>query len=141
MIYDYLRSRGIVHTKLEFAKKLELDKSSMYQAFSGNEKFLSDKLFFIRIPSAFPGMFNPDWLRNGFGLMTSEPMVPQNLMTGVSGMGIQASGNGTVILPPSDVQQNDMQLLMENKLLKQQLETLKAENDRLWAIINSKFNN
>ena len=34
LIYDYLRSKGIVHTKKEFAQALDMNYSSIANAFS-----------------------------------------------------------------------------------------------------------
>lgn len=69
IIYDYLRSKGIVHTKKEFAQMLEMNYSSITSAFSGSEKCLTDSLFVSRIGSTFSDIFNKEWLKNGQGSM------------------------------------------------------------------------
>lgn len=69
IIYDYLRSKGIVHTKKEFAQMLEMNYSSITSAFSGSEKCLTDSLFVSRIGSTFSDIFNKEWLKTGEGSM------------------------------------------------------------------------
>lgn len=69
IIYDYLRSKGIVHTKKEFAQMLDMNDSTISCAFSGNEKYLSDSLFVSRIGSTFSDIFNKEWLKTGEGPM------------------------------------------------------------------------
>ena len=69
IIYDYLRSKGIVHTKKEFAQVLGMNYSSISNAFGGNEKCLTDSLFVSRIGSTFSDIFNKEWLKNGQGSM------------------------------------------------------------------------
>lgn len=69
IIYDYLRSKGIVHTKKEFSQKLDMNYSSIANAFGGNEKCLTDSLFVSRIGSTFSDIFNKEWLKTGEGPM------------------------------------------------------------------------
>lgn len=69
IIYDYLRSKGIVHTKKEFAKVLDMNYSTISNAFGGNEKCLTDSLFVSRIGSTFSDIFDKEWLKTGHGSM------------------------------------------------------------------------
>lgn len=69
IIYDYLRSKGIVHTKKEFAQMLDMNDSTISCAFRGIEKYLSDSLFVSRIGSTFSDIFNKEWLKTGAGPM------------------------------------------------------------------------
>lgn len=69
IIYDYLRSKGIVHTKKEFAQVLDMNYSSISNAFGGNEKCLTESLFVSRIGSTFSDIFNKEWLKTGDGPM------------------------------------------------------------------------
>lgn len=69
IIYDYLRSKGIVHTKKEFAQVLGMNYSSISNAFGGNEKCLTESLFVSRIGSTFSDLFNKEWLKTGEGSM------------------------------------------------------------------------
>lgn len=69
IIYDYLRSKGIVHTKKEFSQKLDMNYSSIANAFGGNEKCLTESLFVSRIGSTFSDVFNKEWLKTGQGPM------------------------------------------------------------------------
>lgn len=72
IIYDYLRSKGIVHTKKEFAQALDMNYSTVSNAFGGNEKCLTDSLFISRIGSTFSETFNKEWLRTGNGPMLKQ---------------------------------------------------------------------
>lgn len=69
IIYDYLRSKGIVHTKKEFAQKLGMNYSNISNAFGGSEKSLTDSLFISRVGSTFSDVFNKEWLKTGEGPM------------------------------------------------------------------------
>lgn len=69
IIYDYLRSKGIVHTKKEFAQVLGMNYSTIANAFGGNEKCLTDSLFVSRIGSTFSDLFSKEWLKTGEGSM------------------------------------------------------------------------
>ena len=69
IIYDYLRSKGIVHTKKEFAQVLDMNYSGISGAFGGIKKYLTDSLFVSRIGSTFSDIFNKEWLKTGEGSM------------------------------------------------------------------------
>lgn len=69
VIYDYLRSKGIVHTKKEFASALDVNYSTLSNAFAGNEKYLTDSLFVNRIGSTYSDIFSKEWLKTAEGSM------------------------------------------------------------------------
>lgn len=82
IIYDYLRSRGIVHTKKEFAQMLGMNYSTVSNAFGGNEKCLTDSLFVSRIGSTFSDIFCKEWLRTGEGpMLKSDGIVTESMAT------------------------------------------------------------
>lgn len=71
-VYDYLRSRGLVHTKTDFASFLGFGRSSMAAALGGKESYLNDT-FFHRICEVCPEL-NLDYLLTGEGsLLQPEP--------------------------------------------------------------------
>lgn len=78
MVYDYLRSIGVVHTKKELAEKIGFEQTNLSSAFSGSHKYLTDGLF-ERIDTAFPNIFNKNWLLTGEGemLMDKEADLPE----------------------------------------------------------------
>lgn len=69
VIYDYLRSKGIVHTKKDFASSLDVNYSTLSNAFAGNEKYLTDSLFVNRIGSTYSDIFSKEWLKTTEGAM------------------------------------------------------------------------
>lgn len=69
VIYDYLRSKGIVHTKKDFASALDVNYSTLSNAFAGNEKYLTDSLFVNRIGSTYSDIFSKEWLKTTEGSM------------------------------------------------------------------------
>lgn len=83
-VYRHLMSMGIVHTRRDMARKIEVSEQHLSGAFSGNPKNLTDNLF-RRIDKAFPGMFQKGWLYDGSGEMLAEanPKEPSNSLTGV----------------------------------------------------------
>lgn len=75
VIYDYLRSKGIVHTKKDFASALDVNYSTLSNAFAGNEKYLTDSLFVNRIGSTYSDIFNKEWLKTGEGHMLKSDAI------------------------------------------------------------------
>lgn len=69
IIYDYLRSKGIVHTKKELSQVLGMNYSTISNAFSGYASCLTDSLFESKIGSTFSDIFNKQWLKTGEGPM------------------------------------------------------------------------
>lgn len=76
-IYAYLRNSGVLHTQKQFADIIGSNKSNLSSAFSGDNKYLTDGLF-LKIESAFPNIFDSNWLKTGEGemLKTSGSPVP-----------------------------------------------------------------
>jgi len=64
--YEYLKSKGIIHTKVEFAKKIGADKSGVISALNGKQKYLTNKLL-VRMNRAFNNIFDEEWLLTGKG--------------------------------------------------------------------------
>lgn len=117
LIYDYLRSKGIVHTKKEFSQKLGMNYSSVSNAFGGNEKCLTDSLFVSRIGSTFSDIFNKEWLKTGEGPMLKSDGI--NVAIG----DIVNNGNGSqkvIGLNLEDTESmKNMVLLLQNKCAEQ----------------------
>lgn len=71
-VYNYLRSRGLVHTKTDFASFLGFGRTSMAAALGGKESYLTDT-FFRRICGVCPEL-SLDYLLTGNGsLLQDEP--------------------------------------------------------------------
>ena len=68
MVYEYLRSRGLLHQKNDVALLMGVDKSNVSKAFNGNPKFLTDG-FLRRFCKLFGHLINEEWLINEEGLM------------------------------------------------------------------------
>ena len=66
--YDYLRSKGIVHTQNEVADKMKANYRNFNSAFNGDEKYLTPR-FLKRFNEAFGNIFNLEWLTEGKGEM------------------------------------------------------------------------
>lgn len=69
--YEYLRSKGFVHTQKELAEKMDASQSNVSSAFNGVESVLTDK-FLLRFNNAFDNKFNTDWLLIGKGEMLTD---------------------------------------------------------------------
>ena len=65
-VYNYVRENCNVHTKTEFAACLHMTQPALSAAINGHEAYLTKNLF-IKISSAFPGVFNLDYLLTGHG--------------------------------------------------------------------------
>lgn len=72
-VYEHLHNQCGVHTKAEFADKIQYARAYVSSALNGNEKYLTDKLF-RSICEKFP-QFNLDYLLTGNGelLTKKEP--------------------------------------------------------------------
>lgn len=70
-VYEYLRKYYDIHTPADFAFALHKSRNSIYLAMSGNEKYLTNKLFKI-ICDTFPNTFNLDYLLTGEGSLLAE---------------------------------------------------------------------
>lgn len=66
--YDYLKSKGIVHTQLDVAKAIGSGKENVSRAFNGYEKYLTES-FLERFNTSFGDLFNLNWLKTGEGEM------------------------------------------------------------------------
>lgn len=74
-VYDYVRSRYPIHTKIDFSDALKYNRAYISSAMNGNERYLTDKLF-TNICEAFPGVFNLGYLLTGEGeLLAPEEQV------------------------------------------------------------------
>lgn len=67
--FDYLKSKGFVHTRKEFAEKINTKPETVSRAFKGDEKYLTKNLF-LKMNHAFENIFNESWLLHG-----QEPML------------------------------------------------------------------
>ena len=67
--YEYLRSKGIVHTQKDVCTTMGVSKENISRAFNGNEKYLTPS-FLQRFNSSFGFIFNEEFLMNG-----TEPML------------------------------------------------------------------
>lgn len=66
--YEYLRSRGIVHTQNDVATRMGSNRVNISNAFRGQPKYLTER-FLKRFNKAFGEIFNNTWLIDGEGAM------------------------------------------------------------------------
>ena len=66
--FKLLRSRGLVHTQRDLAKRLNAGEGTVSKALKGDPASLTPQ-FLMRLNQAFPGVFSLDWLLNGTGEM------------------------------------------------------------------------
>lgn len=72
--YEYLRSRGKVHTQKDVASAMKATRQNVSSALKGKERFLTDS-FLRRFNIAFGEPFNIDWLISGEGEMLATPSI------------------------------------------------------------------
>ena len=75
-VYEYLRNHYGIHTKTQFASKLNITQPALSSAMNGNESYLTDNLF-KRICAAYQGVFNLDYLLTGNGELLLEHLEPE----------------------------------------------------------------
>lgn len=66
--FQYLRSRGIIHSQKDLSDAMEATPPNISSALKGNPKVLTEK-FIRRFCEAFNGMISYDWLLTGEGEM------------------------------------------------------------------------
>lgn len=69
--FNYIKSRGYVHTQKDVASKMGSSESNVSKALKGEDKVLTDR-FLKRFNAAFDYVFNIDWLLHGKGNMLSD---------------------------------------------------------------------
>lgn len=67
-VYEHLHNHCGLHTKSDFADILEVKRAGLYSAMNGNELYLTDNLF-RRICTAYPGLFDIEYLLTGKGTL------------------------------------------------------------------------
>lgn len=75
--FEYLRTKGEVHTQADVAERMKASRPNVSSAFSGDTKCLTDK-FLIRFNRAFGQIFNDNWLMTGEGEML-RPAIEQKI--------------------------------------------------------------
>jgi hypothetical protein len=122
-MYDYLRSKGYIHTKKDFAEQIDFDKSNVSSAFNGSEKYLTDSLF-KKICEKYPEIFNLDYFLKDEGEML-KTIVNQSNIEGDNIQGYNVSIKKTET-------EKFLDLL---KLKDEQLNKSQSQIDRLIGII------
>lgn len=96
--YEYLKTKGIVHTQKDVAQKMGASPSNISSAMSGVEAVLTDK-FLGRFNAAFGNVFNDEWLLTGQGKMLRPVTQSVGNITESSVAGVNVHGNGITINP------------------------------------------
>lgn len=78
--FEYLRSKGVVHTQKDVCAIMGVGKENISRAFNGNEKYLTSS-FVQRFNESFGLIFNEGFLLNGEGEMlrnSNVALVPED---------------------------------------------------------------
>ena len=73
-VYKFLFAHDKVKSQTDFADKLKVQRTGLSAAMNGSKANLTKNLF-MKICATFPGIFNIDYLLNGFGTLTNEDRV------------------------------------------------------------------
>lgn len=128
--YDFLRSRGVVHTQKDVASIMEATQQNVSAALKGKEGVLTDN-FLRRFNLAFGDPFNIDWLINGNGEMLAHP-ISQNAK---GDNNTQIAGNGNNV-NMSTIDKALDEISEQRKLVAKSQEQI----DRLLSIIENMNN-
>ena len=131
LAYDYLRSKGFIHTQSDLAEKMQSNKVNVSRAMAGNERYLTDK-FLKRLNNSFGGVFNEDWLLYGDGeMLNSNPIYTNvgNTNHNSESILLQIIEQKEAIIRDKDKQ--IMQLSETIGMLKQQIIALQAEMGKI----------
>lgn len=129
--FQHLKDSGIIHTQKDVADRMGATPPNVSSALKGDEKFLTDN-FLKRFNSAFRGIFNEDWLINGYG----EMLDPAN--QGKAAIFNNQVGNGNHFTSTATVERFLDELAAQRELTKeaqQQLTKSQEQMDRLITII------
>ncbi len=76
--FEYLKSKGIVHTQKDVSLKLNIATSNLSKAFNGDSEYLT-RGFVEKFNKYFNSIFNEDWLLTGEGdmLKTKSEITPK----------------------------------------------------------------
>lgn len=69
--FNYLKSKGIVHTQKDLSKVIGIDQGNLSNALKGIDKYLTDS-FLEKFNNAFNDIFNIEWLTTGEGNMLKD---------------------------------------------------------------------
>ena len=69
--YNYLRSKGVIHTQSSVAEKTKYNKSAVSQALAGVDAYVTTN-FVSAFNEAFGGIFNEEYLLRGEGTLLKE---------------------------------------------------------------------
>ena len=134
--YEYLRSTGVIHTKKDFAQKINFGVTNLSAAFGGNESYLTKGLF-DKIAIAFPNVFNEEWLHEG-----KKPMLKNIHQTANGDGNMQVAGNGNTVTHTDTALTKALDEIAEQRKLvaKAQEQTSKAQEqiDRLIGLLEKK---
>lgn len=136
LAFDYLRSKGLIHTQLDLAEKMMSDKNTISRALKGNERYLTDK-FLKRLNNSFGGVFNEEWLLDGDGeMLNSNPMHTNvgNTEHNSESILLQIIEQKEAIIRDKDKQ--IMQLSETIGMLKQQIITLQTEMGKIASSVS-----
>lgn len=77
--FNFLKSKGVVHTQKEMAALMRTTEANMSAALNGVPSVLTTR-FFRRFNQAADNIFNIDWLLYGTGEMLVEPSIPSSMV-------------------------------------------------------------
>lgn len=76
-VYRHLFSSGDIHSQIELADKLKMQRSGLSAAMNGNAAYLTKNLF-MKVCATFPNTFNLDYLLNGTGSLLLKENIPKS---------------------------------------------------------------
>ena len=85
--YEYLKSIGKIVTQKDVAELMNMRNESVSKAFTGNEKYLTNK-FIYKFNQSFNNIFSINWLLEGKGDMMNNQGVGDISNSNVSGVNV-----------------------------------------------------
>jgi len=127
--FEYLRSRGEVHTQADLAERMSASRANVSSAFGGNDRCLTNK-FLLRFNNAFGNRFNDDWLLYGEGDMLRKTTVTQIGDNNNNQQGNNNSYNNASIIDKAFDEISEMR-----KLLADAIQNNKEQANKFFSII------
>lgn len=91
--FQYLRSKGIVHTQKDVSEAMGVSKENISRAFNGNENYLTPS-FVRRFNNTFGGIFNEAYLIGESNIMLNELSLQEIPVSSPSGELYTETNNG-----------------------------------------------
>ncbi len=119
--FEYLKNKGLIHSKAQLATKMGYSRSVVSNAYNGNDDYANEK-FLGKFCETFPDIFNYEWLARGEGdMLVDHTAAPPEMAQGEKKSTEQTNVSSDII----------HQLVQQNAALIELLKTKESSMERV----------